>query len=187
MYLDREKSQKIKQIKINNPKIINVTKNIAITLSLALLIATANINELSREPLNDTGYYQIDLDKDYQSFCDDGAILVESENPGKYYLYQIQDLFLYSEKVDNLNENYYLARIQDLKKDLITGNDIPEYKKNKLNLFGQSSIMYKIYYDNIDNIEENEGHYNIKLTKEQFNNYIKNWDGKIYVTKSKTK
>lgn len=194
MYLDRNLSNKIKNISFKNIKLHNITKGIAITLIFASLLTSCeknkdNTNINNDNILNDntSNYQTYEYDEIYDKLCDNGYLLVERNSDGKYYSYRIMNMFLTSKNKNNLSEEYYLNYTPTKNINVITKEEGPNYKNPTINIFKQSSIMRNIYLDNKDKIVFENNKFYIKITEDEFRDYVQNWDGEIYKMVSKDK
>lgn len=184
MYLDKEESNKVKSIDLKKSKLYNISKGIAITLIFTTILTSCSKLAINKdEEITDinTNYQQMYIDdKFYNELCDNGYLLIDGNIDGKYYSYKIKHLLLHSKNKNKLNEEYYLTNTPTKNKNIITNEEGPDYRNSVINIFKQSSIMYKIFTENQDKISFKNNQYYIKLSEKEFKNYVQNWDGIIY-------
>ncbi len=190
MYIDKNESSNIKEVKLSNQKLYKLNSAISLGLVFATLLSgcaknndeksifdfsndTITTQDTNEKKLENKDQKYID---DYLDFCKKGYLRMPY-GEDKVIYYRISELFIINDKISN---DVYL-QYKDDKKDLLTNKKIPRSIYTDFNLFFKSSVMLNIYDTYKDNIEyQNENIRSIDITEQELKNRLDNWDNTIY-------
>jgi len=182
---DKEKSKMFSKMQKNhNVKFTKIAKNLAITMSLIMMLTGCSVSKQSTNNTEQqiTHYYEnigissIELteqEKETISY-DNNEELVKNgyiRIPYKetFYIMSIHNLAIYQQE-----ENNYLINLIDMDKDVFGNKINEEIEFQNITLLEESDLLKKIYNDNLGNVEIKENEMVLTLSRKTLKSYIDN-------------